>query len=230
MEHGFAWVGVIPGMSALPVHTATAIVVTLLVLALAWAARRGLDRAAEPVVPDGRVSAREVVEMVTTFIADLAKSVIGHGAERYVPYFASLFLFILCANLIGLVPGFTPPTDSFNTTVGLGAVSFLVYNYYGFREHGAKYGKQFLGPVVWLAPLMLVVELFSHAFRPLSLAIRLYGNMFADHLVLGIFTDLTKLVIPVIFYALGAFVSLVQAFVFTLLSMVYVALAVSHDH
>jgi F-type H+-transporting ATPase subunit a len=139
-------------------------------------------------------------------------------------------LFILSCNLIGLVPGFTPPTDSFNTTVGLGAVSFLVYNYFGIREHGAKYVKQFIGPVALLAPLMLIVELFSHMFRPLSLAIRLYGNMFADHLVLGIFTDLTKLVIPVAFYALGAFVCLVQAFVFTLLSMVYVALAVSHEH
>jgi F-type H+-transporting ATPase subunit a len=204
--------------------------VTTLVLALAWAARRGLERATDPTIPDGRLTARDALEMITTFIADLAESVIGHGAERYVPFFGSLFLFILFANLIGLVPGFTPPTDSFNTTVGLGAVSFLVYNYYGIREHGVRYVKQFLGPVALLAPLMLIVELFSHMFRPLSLAIRLYGNMFADHLVLGIFTDLTKLVIPVIFYMLGAFVCLVQAFVFTLLSMVYVALAVSHEH
>ena len=230
MEHGFIWVGILPGLSALKPHTATAVVVAILVVWLAWAARRGLDRAKEPLVPDGRASARDVVEMVTTFIHDLAQSVIGHHADRYVPFFGSLFLFILSCNLIGLVPGFTPPTDSFNTTVGLGAVSFLVYNYFGIREHGAKYVKQFIGPVALLALLMLIVELFSHMFRPLSLAIRLYGNMFADHLVLGIFTDLTKLVIPVAFYALGAFVCLVQAFVFTLLSMVYVALAVSHEH
>jgi F-type H+-transporting ATPase subunit a len=147
-----------------------------------------------------------------------------------VPFFATIFLFILFANLIGLLPGFTPPTDSFHTTFALGAVSFVVYNYYGFQEHGAKYLKHFMGPVVWLAPLMIVVELFSHAFRPISLAIRLFGNMFADHLVLGIFTDLTKLVAPVAFYMLGALVCVVQAFVFTVLSMVYVALAVSHDH
>jgi F-type H+-transporting ATPase subunit a len=87
-----------------------------------------------------------------------------------------------------------------------------------------------MGPLLLLAPLMIVVELFSHLFRPASLAIRLYGNMFADHLLLGIFTDLTKLLIPVIFYLLGTFVSLVQALVFTLLTMVYVGLAISHDH
>jgi F-type H+-transporting ATPase subunit a len=92
------------------------------------------------------------------------------------------------------------------------------------------YLKQFVGPLLALAPLMIIVELFSHAFRPASLAMRLYGNMFADHLLLGIFTDLTKLLIPVIFYLLGTFVSFLQALVFTLLSMVYVALAISHDH
>jgi F-type H+-transporting ATPase subunit a len=230
MEHGFTWVEALPGLSQLPAHTATALVVAVLVLLVARAARRGLDQAKDPAVPDGRLTARELIERVTGFIADLAESVIGHGATQYVPFFGSLFLFILFSNLIGLVPGFVPPTDNLNTTFGLAAVSFVVYNYYGFREHGAKYGNQFLGPVLWLAPLMIVVELFSHAFRPISLALRLYGNMFADHLVLGIFTELTKVVIPVIFYTLGAFVSVVQAFVFTILTMVYVALAVSHDH
>ena len=92
------------------------------------------------------------------------------------------------------------------------------------------YLKQFTGPLLVLSPLMIVVEAFSHLFRPASLAIRLYGNMFADHLLLGIFTDLTKVVVPVVFYVLGTFVSLVQALVFTLLTMVYVGLAVSHEH
>ena len=98
------------------------------------------------------------------------------------------------------------------------------------REHGVWYVKQFIGPVVWLAPLMIIVEGLTHVFRPISLGIRLFGNMFADHLVLGIFTDLTKVIIPVAFYVLGAFVSVVQAFVFTVLSMVYIALAISHEH
>ena len=103
-----------------------------------------------------------------------------------------MFTFILFANLIGLVPGFTAPTGNIGTTFGLGIVSFVAYNYYGFREHGVSYLKHFAGPVIWLAPLMAVVEVLSHVFRPVSLAIRLFGNMFADHLVLGIFTDLTK--------------------------------------
>lgn len=230
MEHGFSWIGVIPGLSSLPAHTATALLVALFLVVLALLARRSLAASPNALVPDGRLSARDLFEVVTEWLAGIADGLIGHHGRDYVPFFATIFLFILFANLIGLIPGFVPPTDNFNTTFGLGAVSFIAYNFCGFREHGVKYGKQFLGPALWLAPLMLIVELFSHVFRPISLAIRLFGNMFADHLVLGIFTDLTKLLIPVIFYTLGAFVCVVQAFVFTILSMVYVALAVSHDH
>jgi len=109
-------------------------------------------------------------------------------------------------------------------------VSFVAYHVYGAREHGVKYVKQFLGSVAFLMPLMLIVELFSHAFRPVSLGVRLYANLFADHMVVEMFTGLTKVGIPVAFYFLGAFVSVVQAFVFTILSAIYIALAVSHEH
>ena len=227
MEHGFAWMAFVPGLEP---HTATAFLVMAGLLVFAFRARAQLAAASDPTVPDATLSARNAAEVVTEFIANLAESIIGHGSEKYVPFFGSLFIFILFSNLMGLVPGMTPPTDNFNVTLALGVVSFAVYNYYGIREHGAAYLKQFMGPLLLLAPLMIIVELFSHAFRPASLAIRLYGNMFADHLLLGIFTDLTKLVIPVVFYVLGTFVSLVQATVFTLLSMVYVGLAISHDH
>jgi F-type H+-transporting ATPase subunit a len=192
--------------------------------------RAQLAAVSDATVPDAGLSARNAAEVVTELIHNLAESIIGHGSERFVPFFGSLFIFILASNLIGLLPGFTPPTDNFNVTLALGVISFAVYNYYGVREHGAAYLKQFMGPLLLLAPLMIIVELFSHMFRPASLAIRLYGNMFADHLLLGIFTDLTKVGVPVVFYLLGTFVSLVQALVFTLLSMVYVGLAVSHDH
>lgn len=230
MEHGFTWVQQIPGLSLLEPHTATALLVMLGLVLFAFRARQQLASVTDPVVPDSGFSARNVGEVVTEFISNLAESVIGHDGPKYVPLFGSLFLFILLSNLIGLIPGFTPPTDNFNTTIALGVVSFVAYNYYGVQAHGAAYLKQFMGPLLLLAPLMVVVELFSHLFRPASLAIRLYGNMFADHLLLGIFTDLTKLLIPVIFYLLGTFVSLVQALVFTLLTMVYVGLAISHDH
>jgi F-type H+-transporting ATPase subunit a len=109
-------------------------------------------------------------------------------------------------------------------------VSFIAYHVYGVREHGWRYVKQFLGSVVFLMPLMLVVDLFGHMFRPVSLGIRLFANMFADHQVVEIFTNLTYFVVPVAFYVLGAFVAVVQAFVFTMLSAIYIALAVSHEH
>jgi len=108
--------------------------------------------------------------------------------------------------------------------------SFVVYNYFGFKQKGAAYLKHFLGPIWWLAFLMLPLELVDNLIRPVSPSLRLFGNMTGDHLVLEIFTDLTKVVIPVLFYILGAFVSLVQAFVFTALCMVYIASAVAHDH
>lgn len=230
MEHGFTWVQQIPGLMLLEPHTATATLVMVGLVVFALRARQQLAAVTDPVVPDSGFSARNIAEVLTEFISNLSESVIGHDGPKYVPLFASLFLFILAANLIGLIPGFTPPTDNFNVTLALGVVSFVAYNYYGLQAHGFAYLKQFMGPLLLLAPLMIVVELFSHLFRPASLAIRLYGNMFADHLLLGIFTDLTKVLIPVIFYLLGTFVSLVQALVFTLLTMVYVGLAISHDH
>lgn len=230
MEHGFSWVAVIPGLAALPVHTATASLVMIGLAIFALRVRAQVARVSDPTVPEAGFSARNVAEVVTELLTSLAEGVIGHEAPRYVPLFGSLFLFILVANLVGLLPGVTPPTDNFNITLALGTVSFCAYNYYGVRAHGIAYLKQFTGPLLLLAPLMIVVEAFSHLFRPASLAIRLYGNMFADHLLLGIFTDLTKVAIPVVFYVLGTFVSLVQALVFTLLTMVYVGLAISHEH
>jgi F-type H+-transporting ATPase subunit a len=228
MEHGFSWMGSALGL-AYP-HTGTALLVMVLMTLVALRARRQLATATDPTIPDERLSARNLAEVVTELMNGLAENIIGHEGPGYVPFFGSLFVFILAANLIGLVPGFSPPTDNFNITFALGVVSFAAYNYYGIRAHGFAYAKQFMGPLLLLAPLMIIVELFSHLFRPASLAIRLYGNMFADHLLLGIFTDLTKVVVPVVFYVLGTFVSMVQALVFTLLSMVYVALAISHEH
>lgn len=230
MEHGFSWVKQVPGLMLLEPHTSTALLVMVLLVLFAVRARQQLASTTDVTVPAEGFSARNVAEVLVDFITNLSESVIGHDGPRFVPLFASFFVFILGCNLIGLIPGFSPPTDNFNVTLALGVVSFVAYNYYGVQAHGVAYLKQFVGPLLALAPLMIIVELFSHFFRPASLAMRLYGNMFADHLLLGIFTDLTKLLIPVIFYLLGTFVSFLQALVFTLLSMVYVALAISHDH
>jgi len=227
MEHGYTWLHDLP----IPEHVATAVLVALLLLLFALRVRPKLANTEAALQPEHGVSARNIAEVVVEFVSGLAQGVIGHDYERCVPLLAAFFVFILLSNLIGLVPGFVPPTSNFNTTLGLGLISFLAYNAYGMRAHGVGgHLKELLGPVVWIAPLMLVVELFSHAFRPISLGIRLFANMFADHEVVNIFTSLTKLVVPVMFYVLGAFVCVVQAFVFTMLSAIYISLSTAHDH
>ena len=227
MEHGFTWLHGLP----IPEHIATALLVALLLLVFALRVRPKLVETEAALDPDDGVSARSIAEVAVEAISGLAEGVIGHGYERYVPLLAAFFVFILVANLIGLVPGFAPPTSNFNVTLGLGVISFLAYNIYGIKAVGVGgHVKHFMGPVLILAPLMFVVEIFSHSFRPISLGIRLFANMFADHEVVSIFTSLTRVGVPVIFYVLGAFVCVVQAFVFTMLSAIYISLSVSHDH
>jgi len=116
-----------------------------------------------------------------------------------------------------------------NITVGLAVVIFLSTHYYGVKEHGIAYFKHFLGPVWWMAPIMLPIEIVSHLARPLSLSLRLFGNITGDHLVVGIFLGLVPFVVPSIFYGLGVFVSFMQAFIFTVLSMIYISGAVAHE-
>lgn len=233
MEHPFTWYDYMISATALgglPQHTFTALLVTCLLILMAFLARRSLSRADNAAVPDGGLSLRNIVEILVDFIVGLVDGIIGRKGRKYVSLFGSFFFFILSANLTGLVPGFSPPTSNLNTTLGLGIVSFCAYNYFGVREHGAGYLKHFMGPVLFLAPLFIVLEGVSHLVRPVSLGLRLFGNMFGDHLAVEIFTDLSKIGVPVVFYLLGTLVSGIQAFVFTLLSVIYVAMAVSHDH
>lgn len=229
-HHGFTWISLIPGLNELPDHTATAGLVAALILGTAWVARRQLSAAPDAAIPDDGVTTRNLMEIFVENFTSLVDGVVGKNAEQYAPFYGTLFLFILICNLIGLVPGFTPPTSNVNTTLGLGITSFIVYNYYGFRAHGIGYLRHFMGPIWWLVVLMLPLELIDNFLRPITLNLRLMMNMFADHLVLDIFTDLTRVIVPVVFYMLGTFVSVIQAFVFALLSVVYVALAVAgHD-
>lgn len=230
MEHHiFLWVDHIPGLSLLPGHIATSLIVSVALVLFAYMAKRQLAAADDVAVPDDSLTCRNMAELLTQGISDMAEGVLGDRAQKYVHLYGSFFLFILIANLSGLLPGFSPPTSDFNVTLALGVLSFVAYNFYAFQEQGLAYLKHFVGPIWWLGILMVPLELIDNFVRPFSLSLRLFGNMTGDHVVLEIFTDLTKVVIPVVFYALGAFVSLVQAFVFTLLSMVYVSLAVAHD-
>jgi len=231
VEHGFNWMSLIPGVAGFE-HSATALLVVIALLTWATVARRQFATANDPVVPDGTITARNAVEMfVELFVVKVMKPVLGDNWRPYIPLYGTFFLFIFVSNLSGLLPGFGPPTSNFNVTLGLGITSFVMYNYYGFQKHGKAYLKHFMGPIWWLAVLMVPLELIDNFVRPASLALRLFGNMTGDHLVLDIFTRMTYLGIPVLFLMLGAFVSLIQAFVFTLLSMVYLSLATAgHDH
>jgi F-type H+-transporting ATPase subunit a len=226
-EHPVTWTSLIGIPHGDWEYFAIGLFIMGILLILALRARSALQQDAA-VVPDETLTARNVYELLVEAMGGLSDTVIGHGAERYVPLMASFFIFILCANFIGLVPGFTPPTSSFDITFALGVVSFIAFNYYGFQVQGISYLKHFAGPILWLAPLMFALEMIGALVRPVSLGLRLFGNLFGDHLVLEIFTGLTKVGVPVVFYMLGTLVSVIQAFVFTLLSMIYIALAVAH--
>jgi F-type H+-transporting ATPase subunit a len=192
---------------------------------------RQMSTAEGGLVPDEHWSFKNFFEIIAESLFKLTESVIGHHeAPAYFPIIGTLFLFIFMSNIVGLIPGFLPPTENFNTTLGLGVFVFLYYNYVGLREHGIKYLKQFMGPVLWLAPLMFIIEVASHIFRPLSLALRLRGNIMGDHVVLGVVSGLVPYLLPVVFYGLGVFVAFIQAFVFCLMTMVYISLSISHDH
>ncbi len=199
-------------------------------------ARGGLNKARAQggtlqYVPASDLKARNIFELIVGGLLNLFTDVLGSraAAERYFPLFAGLFFYILICNLIGLLPGFLPPTASISTNWGMALVVFVVFNFEGLRVNGMGYIKHLMGPILWLAPLMFVLETVGLLFRPFTLSVRLMGNMNGDHMVLAIFSDLVPVLVPVIFLGLGTFVCLVQAFVFTLLSVVYVSLAIAHD-
>ena len=231
-HHPFTWHDLLhSGLHGIfPIQVFFSLISMLLLLGLAFRVRKNLREAKDPVIPDARLSLTNVFELLIEFVIGLSDSVIGKKGRPYIHLYGSFFIFILLANFVGLIPGFSPPTSNLNITFGLGLISFGAYNYLGFKEHGPGYLKQFMGPFLLISPLFLLIELFSHFFRPLTLGLRLAFNMFADHLVVEIFTGLTYVVVPVLFYLLGALVAVIQAFVFTLLSMIYVSLALSHEH
>ena len=211
-------------------YVAANVVVTTGLVLFAVAARVALGSGEKAFVPAGGFGVRGIAEALTEYMDELVSSVLGAGTRGYVPLFGSIFFFVIMNNLASLIPGMTAATSNINAALAIGIFSFLVYNVMGVIKGGWHYLAHFAGPVWWLAWLMLPIEIISHMIRPFSLGIRLSVNMTADHAVLGTFIDMTKVVIPVIFYGMGTFVSFIQALVFTMLSMVYVALATADDH
>lgn len=226
----FTLTSLIPGVGHEYAHVATAAIVTGGLITAGVAARASLGNGETAVIPASKFSIRGFFEVITEFIQGLVDMVIGEHGRPFIPLFASVFTFVLVNNLVGVVPGMVPATENLNTTLGMGIFIFLFYNFHGIKENGIGYLKHFLGPVLWLGPFMAIIELISHLVRPVSLGLRLANVMKGDHTVVGIFLDLVPILLPIPFYLLGIFVCFVQAFVFTLLSMVYVAMAVAHDH
>lgn len=212
-------------------YIATAFVVALLLIILSLVANRRLRQTEKCLIPQSKASPSNLFEVVVESLLGLMEGVLGNKAAKFFPLIGSLFIYIFVCNIVGLIPGLTPPTENINTNAACAILVFVYYNYMGIKEQGfLNYFKHFMGPVIWLGPLMLIIELISHLVRPVSLSVRLFGNMTGDHMVLGVFSQLVPLFVPVIFMGLGLFVAFIQAFVFSLLSIVYIGLATEEAH
>ncbi|MFT7621393.1 MAG: F-type H+-transporting ATPase subunit a [Myxococcota bacterium] len=232
-----AWGGTLTGADApdRTMHVIWGIIIFLVTLLLATVASKKFNQTGdEAILPDKSFGVFTVFELVGEFLYTLMKDMMGDKhARRFFPIIASLFFFILVSNLLGLFPGFLNATDNFNTTLALALIPFVLTHVWGVKEHGVvAYLKHFAGPMLALAPLMFIIEIISHLARPISLAIRLMGNMYGDHAVLGAFMGFGLLFVPLPVMVLGTIVCCVQALVFSLLSIVYIAMAVEHadDH
>ncbi|MEZ4272446.1 MAG: F0F1 ATP synthase subunit A [Myxococcota bacterium] len=253
MGHGITWLSFLPGYQQIehylqshyrgvlgsPVgaqHMYSAVLVTLILWLIALRARMQLNRAGEnAVIPDARVNIRNVLEVSFEALYRQSKQIIGKDASRYFPVIGTLALFIFVSNVLGLVPGFSPPTDNLNTTVACGGFVFLYYNFHGLRKHGMGHIAHLANPTgAWwgwfLAPLMFPIEVVSHIARPVSLGIRLAANMTGDHAVLAAALGMVPLLVPLPFMALGLLVCVVQTMVFALLSMIYIGMSVADAH
>ena len=176
-------------------------------------------------------AAQQIAEMIHEGVGGLADQIIGHGYGRFQAFVTCILLFVLLNNCLGLIPGVITPTSRPEVPLGIAVLTFIYYNFHGFRVQGpVGYAKHFAGPLWWLAPLMFPIELVSHFARMMSLTIRLYANMFASDLLTLVWFSIIPLAVPAIFLGLHFAVSVIQAFVFMLLTMIYLSMAVSHDH
>lgn len=211
-------------------HVVMASVVLIIITTISLVAWLRLRQISRRLVPESRSSLANIFEILVEGLLQVMEDTMGHKARRHLPLIGALFVYILVCNLMGVIPGLVPPTDNVNTNLACALVVFLYYNVMGVRDQGIKnYLKHMAGPILWLAPLMFAIEVVSHVVRPISLSVRLFGNISGDHMVLGIFSHLIPIGVPIIFYGLAIFVAFIQAFVFTLLSVVYIALATASE-
>ena len=235
--YGPSWFGHNPDIGVQHVVSFAFVILILGVLSLLVSRKVADVKAA--LVPEDSLTLRTFVEIFVESVYGMMEPMMGKRATRFfLPLIGTCAFVIFFSNVLGLIPGFAPPTDNLNTTFACGAVIFFATHIFGVREHGVGYFKHFLGPIWWLAWLMLPIELISHFVRPVTLGIRLMANMTADHLVLGIFLGLFAgmlghlgllIPVPLVMYGLGCIVVTVQTVVFCLLSTVYISMAIAHE-
>ncbi len=209
----------IPGI---PVYWTMTIIVMGLILIAAFIVGRNLK-----VVPTGIQSFFELIFIMTEYFL---KEIIGEEGGIYLPLIASFAVFILFSNLIGSIPGFTSPTATIDTTATLAIIVFLLSHIVGIKKHGTKYIKKFLGPLIIIAPIMIIIEVMSALSRPFSHALRLFANIFAEEFMVTVLLFLLPWIIPVIMMYMQVFTDLMQAFVFYLLAIIYIALSLEEEH
>ncbi len=205
--------------------------------------RRRIAQAGGGVVPDEGMSLRNLIEVIVEMLANLAKDRIGPDWRKYFPIIGTMFFFILVANLMGLLPGVGGPTADANTTWAWAVISWLVYTSVGVVKHKQKYLVKFMGPSFFeremfgrtvhfrlLIPIFFPLEILLDLARMLTLAVRLLANMFADHTVIAVWITLVPIGVPAIFMGLGLIIAFLQAFVFALLTLIYIGLALEEPH
>ena len=208
----------------IPNYVAMQVLVVLIIMVLLLVVRRRLS-----VDKPGKL--QQVMEMLVEGIGAQAEEIIGHGGKQFVPLLFTLGIFIFLCNVLGMIPTLETPTSEIFVTVGCAMAALLYYHYWGIRHHGVfGYLRTFMGSVLAIGPLMLVIELVSHLARGLSLSVRLWANMVAGNNISLIFMTLVPLAVPVVFEGLHLFVGLLQAYIFVLLTMVYLAGAVAEEH
>jgi len=239
--HGFNWFTLLSEkINETNIHVVTGVFVLLLLLVLVLWVRRHLIRMEKTLIPSDKITLTNVFELIVENVLTLMEGIIGPTARKHFPLVATLFIFIFFSNLLGLIPGFLPPTANINTNLAMAACVFIYFNVMGIKEQGfINYFKHFMGvapqgpiwafiPGLLLSLLIFSIEIFGITIRPVTLSLRLLANINADHLVVGIFSSLSPLIVPIVFMILGLFVAFVQAFVFSLLTIIYIALATAH--
>jgi len=208
----------------LPDHVIMAMLVVVVVAVLLWSARRRYS-------VEHPSTLQQVLELLLSGLRNLTEEVIGHGRGRdFVPFIAALTFFIFLSNFFGLIFFLQPPTANTSTTFALSLTAFLFYNIVGIRRRGAiGYAKHFAGPVWWLFPLMVPIEIISHLARILSLALRLFGNIFGEHTATVMFLGILPFFVPAMM-GLGILGAIIQTFIFIMLTAVYVSGAVAEEH